>query len=684
MIVKKMGDILALSVLFAGAVAAQTFTADNVEPSFIYGNEPFDKNTWAKTEKIDSDTADIKKITRTYTSADKALKLSISITEYKKFNVVYWIPTLENISALPTQAIKNFRSMNWQAKSEHQNIMLRYYNGSRPSSADFVENTKQIGYWIERKFKLENLSGRCSESYLPSFAVDFDARNGLLGGIGWAGSWTLYIQNYNAQINKGMMAAQFRNDAAVKDANGKFILDIGMPETNFSLAPAQKVDMPSIFIANRKNMAIEDAQNLHRRFMIKHCSPLGADGKLIKTPYSLLLHGCIPETRALNLIKFLKKHAMPFDQIWLDAGWYGPDIERPESLYQFDWWNFTGDWRVNKKVYPNGLRVLSSAARDSGYKTMLWIEMERAGSKAQILKSHPEYFNNCNASNLINLQNKDAYDWICKAVESVLSEEKIDNLRIDFNIRPAANWKRLQTPQTVGLPEIQYVNALYRLLEKYRAAAGNKRFIDNCASGGMRLNFEMAKVSIPLWRSDVQCFDVDDYDTGNQNQVFYLSQWMPLNAGGVFDIYDGNDYHWLSGVASGLSLTLNSEADATERSDENFKKFKTSLNKLRRISELFYYDMYALFPNPEKQRNFFGYQLDCPEEGRGCFLVLNRKFCDKTRAEFTLRKIDPNAEYELEDWNSKTRKMSGKDMRNFAVDLPTPKSFAVYFYKKLK
>ena len=47
------------------------------------------------------------------------------------------------------------------------------------------------------------------------------------------------------------------------------------------------------------------------------------------------------------------------------------------------------------------------------------------------------------------------------------------------------------------------------------------------------------------------------------------------------------------------------------------------------------------------------------------------------------RKLDPNAKYELEDWNGKVKTVSGREFENLLISLPEPRSFAVLFYKKL-
>lgn len=88
----------------------------------------------------------------------------------------------------------------------------------------------------------------------------------------------------------------------------------------------------------------------------------------------------------------------------------------------------------------------------------------------------------------------------------MIEENALDWLRIDFNISPLGPWRENDAPDRRGANEIRYVAGLRRLWRSLR-----KKFpqlvIDNCASGGRRLEFEALRYSIPLWASDMQCAD---------------------------------------------------------------------------------------------------------------------------------------------------------------------------------
>ena len=672
--------VLTLLIAFSSAgLFAQVFTNADITPSFKYEGKNFDKAMWKFTEISKTKTDDGEVSVIEYLSPDSAVKLILTVKNLKKYNVIEWLPELENVSGAPSGKISDFKSINWHAKATQQNVLLRRHNGTTCRFTDFVQVNEIIGRLMNPP-SVFGSDGCSSRGALPFFAVDFDAMNGVLVGIGWSSSWRASVSNYLVKSLKYPGGA--RNDCQQRYAErqGKFSIVAGLPDgmADFRLSPGERIRMPAIFVANRINTSIEDAQNLHRRFMFAYHSPKNSKGEIIKTPISVSFWGAYKQDFVLKQIGKIKKYKFPIDIIWQDAGWNGYDALNPD-----DWWDIVGYWRVNREIFPDGIRAISNAAHDAGYKNMLWFEMERTGVNSPIFKEHPEYFTGDGKLYMINLDEPDAFKYLFDAMTKVLDEENISYLRLDFNIlKPLQLWRKRETPDTRGLAEIRHINALYKFLDKIRAARDNM-LVDNCASGGRRLDFEMASRSIPLWRSDVQCIGVDDYDIANQIQSMNLLQWLPQNAGGVNDFHNTDDYSWLSGFTGGMTITFNKHLASDENDDEVFGKASKRLSKFRRIGELFYGDYYPLFKNVENPTVPFGYQLNNPEDKRGCVVVLNRKLCPEKTITISPRKIKLGAQYEVEDWYGKIKTMSGKELANLQISLPEPRSFVVLFYREI-
>lgn len=103
-------------------------------------------------------------------------------------------------------------------------------------------------------------------------------------------------------------------------------------------------------------------------------------------------------------------------------------------------------------------------------------------------------------------------------------------------------------PGKIGYGNILRQAAVYKTDRFYKAAVvGTSGFyklwdsllerfpnlmIDDCASGGRRIDLETLKRSVPLWRSDYQChanYDVIGAQCHNQS----FNTWLPFSGTGV-------------------------------------------------------------------------------------------------------------------------------------------------------
>ena len=95
------------------------------------------------------------------------------------------------------------------------------------------------------------------------------------------------------------------------------------------------------------------------------------------------------------------------------------------------------------------------------------------------------------------------------------------------------------------MKEIRHIEGLYAfwdyLLERFPGL-----LIDNCASGGRRLDLETIKRSAPLWRSDYYHYDDPD---GYQCHNFGLSFFLPFHGTGILQT---DPYSFRSSMSSAL------------------------------------------------------------------------------------------------------------------------------------
>ena len=70
---------------------------------------------------------------------------------------------------------------------------------------------------------------------------------------------------------------------------------------------------------------------------------------------------------------------------------------------------------------------------------------------------------------------------------------------------PRPFWDAADAPDRVGISEIKHITGLYAMWDALIARHPGL-LIDNCSSGGRRIDLETISRSMPLWRSDLQCW----------------------------------------------------------------------------------------------------------------------------------------------------------------------------------
>eukprot|EP01052_Picozoa_sp_SAG31_P037880 SAG31_NODE_4964_length_2833_cov_1.777981_2_plen_275_part_00 len=236
--------------------------------------------------------------------------------------------------------------------------------------------------------------------------------------------------------------------------------------------------------------------------------------------------------------------AVGLNAYWMDANWFKGEF--PAGA---------GNWRlplsaVESDQYPHGVAAVSKLAhaRPHALAMIMWVEPERVAAGTYIAQNYPEYVFGCAQSELngkpcpgglLNLGNPDARAYITEFLCAMVAKFQLQVLRFDYNIDPAPFWFRDADSRNTGrrgVAEAEYVEGLYRMWDEVRRRNPGL-IIDNCASGGRRLDLETMSRSVSLWRTDWTSCDVLspnpclDYSS-LQAQTMGLTHWLPINSGG--------------------------------------------------------------------------------------------------------------------------------------------------------
>lgn len=579
-------------------------------------------------------------------TAPDGLRAAVELRTFEDFDAVEWLLTFENTGAATSALLQDvnaldlyvetapFRTAGTRQYGALDNIL--YYSGGSDCKADDFIPCQEILHHISVREEMSfgSMLGRPTSGSHGSFPY-FNLKTldrGVFFAIGWSGQWAMTLRTRRQESPDAPTSFQFTG---------------GMPGVSTVLYPGEKIRTARILLMPWDG-TIEDSNLLSRRFLLKYHTP-HVNGRPATLPLSLQSWGH-DEWRGKAEIDEAIRSGLPFDTYWTDAGWYGPAGSRCDDPLCNDWSDNVGWYTHDPLRYPSGEGVVGQYAHDNGLRYLLWLEPDRAVEGTPNITEHPEYYlkkTTVANSHMLNLGDEGAYNWALKMLSDKIRSCHLDVMRIDYNIGPLESWLHEDAEDRRGMTEIRAVENFYRLWAELR-----RRFphliIDNCASGGRRLDFEANTHSVSLFRTDYLCY-ADSDATGMQLQTAGLAPFVPLN-GLVYQCLDGdpNWYDFLSYLAPGFALTpglLNSLLADGEKLEE----MRRMMTVLQRVRPLFCGDFYSLTGATLDERDWFAYQLNDPETGKGCLLSARRSQCAMCAANYRLKGLDPDAAYVLED-----------------------------------
>lgn len=656
--------------------------------TFDYDGVPFDPNLWRHTMKEEKGN-----YFHYFYSPDEKLRLEVEARIHDEFHVIELIPTLSCVGDEPTGIVSNFccprfskelfdighsgADLNDRLGSPlcQPAFKLHRILGSQATAEDFsfCETMVQNHYAL-KSCTTETNEGRSSAVWLPFFQLELVNDRQIEFAVGWSGEWKSEVG--------------FISDT-------QFEVTAGLRETHFHLLPREAVRQPScavhFFVGPRA-----DCSNEFRRFMLAKRLPRDAKGELLLPPVTLMFSGSLPNDVLLSSLALAEEKKLPFEVFWADAGWYGPDREVPPELMLGDWSTTTGDWRVNQVPHPGGFRPVTDALHRTGRRFLLWLEAERAHISAPAAKEHPEYFTayqpssrplnlgNANADNLmLNLGNEEACRHVTELICEFIEKEGIDCYREDFNLNTIPYWEGQDAPDRIGIAEAKFVTGLYRFWSTLR-----KRFpdllIDNCASGGRRIDLETCSLSLPLWRSDFQCFpDIPYLAEANQTHFHGLSAFIPFHCCGTELLKSGDDYTFLSGAFGSSIIDLCNRGHIEPEEDAlNPVWLKKMLELAIRLRDYLPGSYDCLTPDPWDYRNFYAFELFRRDRQSGAAVIFRRKAVPADQLVLPLKYLTPDADYQVEDAEQELGTWSGRELAAHVWTLPTPRSVKVIFFSR--
>lgn len=202
------------------------------------------------------------------------------------------------------------------------------------------------------------------------------------------------------------------------------------------------------------------------------------------------------ENKLLSLAKSAKE--LGVELFVLDDGWFGSRNDDKTGL---------GDYSVNTKKLPKGMKAFADRLRSLGLDFGLWFEPEMINPDSELYRSHPEYAvmhprrrpvlgrNQL----VLDLCMKEVRDYIVQNVSTVLDEAEVSYVKWDMNRHIAENTSACIKNQ--GEFYHRYIMGLYDVLSRIFIPRSHI-LLESCSSGGNRFDLGMLCFSPQIWCSD--------------------------------------------------------------------------------------------------------------------------------------------------------------------------------------
>lgn len=617
--------------------------------------------------------------------------LTVTTLHCRFGKAVEWVNWLENVGTADTKRITSFKDCDLrlpfapdpvpESKSfvtEEVQTLVYSHGGSVWSAKDFAaadigdissdNRSRQALFQGGNPMHFAPVGGRSSDGTMPFFNIN-RGNEGVILAIGWSGQW-------NCDLSR--------------DTNGTVRVRTGLEDCDFSLKPGERVRLSSIVVLPYSGGYMA-SQNAFRRLVREHYSLIGAKGRPKTGPLSLMLWGGVSSDDLARRIDFAAKNRLGFENAWVDAGWYGMFKTPSPNEFEGEWSAEVGDWRPNPNFHPDGMADVADAARRNGMKFLLWFEIERSLSKSPVATAHQDWIlwpkekekTLWWESGLVDLGNPAAWTWAYETVSGHIRRLGIDCYRHDFNLEPLAYWRRADaTDGRKGLHEVRHIMGLYRLWDTLLAEFPGL-LIDNCASGGRRIDIELYRRSVPLWRSDYQCSANHDPDVA-QNHMRNLSLWLPCHGTSVGRTV-GDTYRARSCYAGALGnnflYSTDTPWEAFSHSDLDWmRKF---VAEYKRIRPLFAEDFYPLTPFATDKAAWCVMEFCSPTKREGVILAFRRAESPFATGTFRMKGLEDNVNYAFEDADGvRMADVSGRVLREegLKLTLSAPRSARVIFF----
>ena len=264
----------------------------------------------------------------------------------------------------------------------------------------------------------------------------------------------------------------------------------GISPSNFAkeLLPGESFESPEAVMAFSDRGFGEVSEKMHA-FVNRCIIPSHWQGRERPVLFNSW-EGCMFDFNHSRLVALAKDaRDLGCELFVLDDGWFGKRNDDKAGL---------GDYNVNMKKLPHGLKGLGEQINKLGMEFGLWFEPESVNMDSDLYRAHPDWaltdeFSPLTGRHqlLLDLTKQVVRDYIVENVSSVLDSAPISYVKWDMNRHSIA----------LGAKAHDYIVGLYDVLGRIFEPRPHV-LLESCSSGGNRFDLGMLCYGPQIWCSD--------------------------------------------------------------------------------------------------------------------------------------------------------------------------------------
>ena len=609
-------------------------------------------------------------VVHTFLLSDKLQPVSVRLF-YKAYKQIDVIETWTEITNGEKRAITLKRFDSGHLTLRQGDVWLTHLHGDWAAEANVVDEPLTPGCKVIR-----NTDGaRNAHLDAPEVMISLDGKPSETNGrtIGAALCWS---GNYELRVNT-LLNKQHHFYAGIDPQSSEYVLD-----------PKQSFATPHLALVYSEQGIGGVSRIFHR--WARTCGMLHRGmntGDILLNSWEGLYFD-INEERMLQMMDDISKFGG--ELFVMDDGWFGNKYQRNDDS------STLGDWVVDKKKLPGGIKALVDAARQKNIKFGIWIEPEAVNTKSELFDKHPEWVLQTKGRELklgrggtqlvLDMTNPEVQDFAFKIVDDLLTQyPEIAYIKWDANASiqnvgslylPMEKQSNLYVDYHLGLLKV-----LQRIREKYPNVV-----IQDCASGGGRANYGLLPYFDEFWTSD---------NTDALQRVFIqwgTSLFFPANA---MAAHINHCPYWNTGgrvipikfrCDVAMSGRLGIELQPKDMTDEERQQCTTCFKDYKELREVVQTGNLYRLVNPYNRKGVASlmYVDDAQQQG-ALFVYKTDNYYNQSLPRIRLAGLDPDKTYTITEKNVRVwkepcslsgKQFSGRFLMEVGIEVPLWEDYA--------